>query len=146
MPASGRCSREGECVSNIKYEMRVVEIGPLVSEFVEAKILVFFKTGAPPELAEFSILHEPSDFFMDVQVGDRILFGQDSYEIKAVGDVANKNIRELGHLIMKCNGLTTAELPGDVCVEDKELPSIKVGTVVRIAAGCSEQQQEVYLP
>lgn len=115
-----------------KYEMHVVEIGPLVSEFIDAKILVFFKCGAPPELAEFSILHEPGDFFEEVCPGDYILIGNEQYRVTAVGNVANNNIRELGHLIMKCNGKTSAELPGDVCVEDKALPPIEVGMTIRI--------------
>ena len=123
-------------MSRLKYEMRVVEIGPLVSEFIQAKVLVFFKVGAPPELAEFSILHEPSEFFSDLQPGDCIVIEDSTYRVTAVGEVANNNIRALGHLIMKCNGLTQPELPGDVCVENKELPNIQVGTVVRIVDAC----------
>jgi len=121
-------------MNSVKYVMRVVEIGPLVPEFLEAKVLVFFKVGAPPELAEFSILHEPSDFFTDIEVGDHIVVDGEDYQVTAVGDVANKNIRDLGHLIMKANGYSEPELPGDVCVEAKELPPIKVGTVITILA------------
>jgi PTS system glucitol/sorbitol-specific IIA component len=121
-------------MSSVKYHMRVVEIGPLVPEFLASKILVFFKVGAPPELAEFSILHEPGDFISDVEIGDRIVVGEADYRVTAVGDVANKNIRELGHLIMKANGLSKPELPGDVCVEAKELPAINVGTIISIIA------------
>jgi len=120
-------------VSRTKYEMRVVEIGPLVSEFIAAGILVFFKLGAPPELAEFSILHEPSDFFEDVQTGDEVVVGDQVFRVTAVGEVANKNIRDLGHLIMKANGRTSPELPGDVCVESKDLPPIEIGMTIRIA-------------
>ncbi len=123
-------------MSRLKYEMRVVEIGPLVSEFIQAKVLVFFKVGAPPELAEFSILHEPSEVFSDLQPGDCVVIEDSTYRITAVGEVANNNIRALGHLIMKCNGLIQPELPGDVCVENKELPNIQVGTVVRIVDAC----------
>lgn len=130
-----RLLREVDQMSDAKYEMHVVEIGPLVTEFIAAKILVFFKIGAPPELAEFSILHEPSDFFTDVEPGDSIVFDEQSYGVTAVGKVANQNIRALGHLIMKANGRTEPELPGDLCVEDKELPPIEVGAIIRIIAG-----------
>ena len=123
----------------IKYEMHVVEIGPLVSEFVDAKILVFFKFGAPPELAEFSVLHEPSAFCVEVCPGDYIVIGNEQYQVTAVGEVANNNIRELGHLVMKCNGRTSAELPGDVCVEDKALPQIEVGMTIRVIDGSPAQ-------
>jgi PTS system glucitol/sorbitol-specific IIA component len=133
--------RKADDTVRTKYEMHVVEIGPLVAEFVDAKILVFFKFGAPPELAEFSVLHEPGDFLEEVCPGDYIVIGDDQYQVTAVGEVANNNIRELGHLVMKCNGRTTAELPGDVCVEDKALPSIRVGMVIRVTDGSPVQKQ-----
>ena len=121
-------------MSDVKYHMRVVEIGPLVEEFVHAGILVFFQVGAPPELAEFSILHEPSDSFTDVEPGDIVAIDGNRFRVTAVGEVANKNIRDLGHLIMKANGRSEPELPGDVCVEEKDLPPIEVGTIIQILA------------
>jgi len=121
-------------MSDVKYHMRVVEIGPLVEEFVQAGILVFFQVGAPPELAEFSILHEPSDSFTDVEPGDIVAIDGNRFRVTAVGEVANKNIRDLGHLIMKANGRSEPELPGDVCVEEKDLPPIEVGTIIQILA------------
>jgi PTS system glucitol/sorbitol-specific IIA component len=122
----------------VKYEAKVVEIGPLVSEFIEAGILVFFEIGAPPELAEFSILHEHGLLKAELAVGDIITIDNESFRVTAVGDVANQNIAHLGHLIMKCNGLTEPELPGDVCVEVKPLPQISVGTEIRILDGHSD--------
>jgi PTS system glucitol/sorbitol-specific IIA component len=115
-----------------KYETRVEEIGPQVAEFLDHRILVFFGQGAPPELAEFSVLTEPCELAEDVEPGDWIVIGEQRYQVTAVGDVANTNLRNLGHLVLKCNGLTEPELPGDVCVEAKDLPPIEVGTVVRI--------------
>jgi PTS system glucitol/sorbitol-specific IIA component len=116
----------------VKYETRVVEIGPEVSEFLEHRILVFFRKGAPPELAEFSILHEPKEHFEDVEPGDWIEIGERRYRVTAVGECANANFQSLGHLILKCNGRIEAELPGDVCVEAADLPPVEVGTVIRV--------------
>jgi PTS system glucitol/sorbitol-specific IIA component len=115
-----------------KYKTRVVAIGPLVPEFVEQRILVFFQVGAPPELAEFSILTEPTELVEDVRPGDRIVIDGHSYRVTAVGEVANTNLRNLGHLILKCNSRTEPELPGDVCTQAKDLPPIRVGTTIRI--------------
>lgn len=122
----------------VKYEAKVVEIGPLVSEFIEAGIVVLFEIGAPPELAEFSILHEHGPLKGEVVVGDIVLIDSESFRVTAVGDVANQNLANLGHLIMKCNGLTEPELPGDVCVEVKPLPHISVGTEICILDGYSD--------
>lgn len=122
----------------VKYEAKVVEIGPLVSEFIEAGIIVLFEIGAPPELVEFSILHEHGPLKGEVVVGDIVLIDSESFRVTAVGDVANQNLANLGHLIMKCNGLTEPELPGDVCVEVKPLPHISVGTEICILDGYSD--------
>jgi len=120
-----------------KYETRVAEIGPLVPEFLESRILVFFRVGAPPELAEFSILTEPSELVSDIEAGDWIAIGEHFYRVTAVGEVANMNLRNLGHLVLKCNGWTEPELPGDVCVEARDLPPIDIGTILRISSNGS---------
>ena len=116
----------------IKYEATVTEIGPLVSEFVNAGILVFFGEDTPEELREFAIIHDGKVLASDVVPGDTVVLDEDSYEVLAVGDVANKNLANLGHLILKFNGLDEAKLPGDVCVEDKPVHQVKVGTVFKI--------------
>ena len=116
----------------LKYEMRVTEIGPLVSEFIACNILVFFKEGVPPELAELSILHEAGPLQADIVPDDQVIVGDQTYRVTAVGEVANKNIRNLGHMILKCNGRSEPELPGDLCVEEKSLPHIEVGTIIRV--------------
>lgn len=112
----------------IKYQAEVVEIGPLVTEFIDAGILVFFGEGAPPELVEFSIIHNGKVLEKDINPGDVILIDQSEFNVLAVGDVANDNFRNLGHLIIKFNGKSKAELPGDVCVEKKQVPPINVGS------------------
>jgi glucitol/sorbitol PTS system EIIA component len=58
---------------------------------------------------------------------------QESFTILAVGEVANENLANLGHLVVKFNGQTSAELPGDVNVPPvKQLPPIQPGTIVQI--------------
>ena len=56
------------------------------------------------------------------------------YTVLAVGDVANTNLANLGHLVLKANGLDTPELPGDVCVEAKPFPVVAVGDTFSIAS------------
>ena len=117
----------------IKYEARVMAIGSLVAEFVENQILVMFKDGAPPELAEFSVLHDGQDLRAQVVAGDELILGNEHFRILAVGEVANTNLASLGHLILKFNGQTCPEMPGDVCLEAKPLPDVLVGMRLQIA-------------
>lgn len=116
----------------LKYSATVTAIGPLTVEFVEAGILVLFGASAPEELQEFAIIHDGVDLAAPVAAGDTVKIDAASFNVLAVGDVANDNLKNLGHLVLKFNGQTEPELPGDVCVESQPLPPVTVGTVLRI--------------
>ena len=119
----------------IKYQAQITAIGPLAGEFIDAGVLVFFGLDAPPELAEFAILHDGSKLNSNVAPGDQLRIDGAAFAVLAVGEVANKNLGALGHLVVKFNGQTEPEMPGDVCVEAKALPPLKVGTQFAIESG-----------
>ena len=62
----------------------------------------------------------------------KVFINNEVYKILAVGDVANTNLANLGHLILKFNGEEKARLPGDVNVELKPVPDILIGTIFKI--------------
>jgi PTS system glucitol/sorbitol-specific IIA component len=126
--------------SQLKLRTRVVAIGPLVEEFRASGLLVLFQAGAPEELAEFSVLHEASVNLATVAPGDTVRLGADSYGVLAVGDVVNKNLASLGHLILKANGLTEPEMLGDVCVEAKPLVRLSVCDEILISGPPQEAE------
>jgi len=116
----------------IVYSSTVTAVGDLVPEFRDQGILVFFGEGAPSELHEFSILHKVETSERAAKEGDLIRINSDEYKVLAVGHVASDNLLNLGHLDLKANGETKADLPGDVNVEKKELPTVKPGDVLQI--------------
>jgi len=116
----------------IKFQGKVTSIGPLVQEFIQAGILVLFGAGAPEELVEFSIIHDAKELTAPLEPGDKVFINNEVYKILAVGDVANTNLANLGHLILKFNGEEKARLPGDVNVELKPVPDIMIGTIFKI--------------
>ncbi|MEN8240508.1 MAG: PTS glucitol/sorbitol transporter subunit IIA [Chloroflexota bacterium] len=116
----------------IKYECTVVNIGPLVGEFIDAGVIVLFGAGAPEELVDFSIIHDGTELKSDLIPGDTVWIDETSFKVLAVGDVANTNLSNLGHLILKNNGQDEPEMPGDVCLEEKPLPAFSIGTKVRV--------------
>ncbi|HQV27467.1 MAG TPA: PTS glucitol/sorbitol transporter subunit IIA [Thermoflexales bacterium] len=118
----------------LKYDRRVTSVGELINEFVSAGILIFFGAGAPEELAEFSVIHEGPPLLEPVAPGDVVTVAGETYTVLAVGDVANTNLANLGHLVLKANGLDAPELPGDVCVEAKPFPAVGVGDTFSIAS------------
>ena len=123
------------------YSTTVTAVGELVSDFREQGILVFFGEGAPAELHEFSILHKVEISQRAPEVGDLIRINSEDFseefQVLAVGSVASDNLLNLGHLDLKANGLSEAELPGDVNVEARPLPMIKVGDKLEVIAKLS---------
>lgn len=122
----------------IVYQTTVTAVGELVSDFRDQGILVFFGEGAPAELHEFSILHKVEVSERAPEVGDLIRINSEDFseefQVLAVGSVASDNLLNLGHLDLKANGLSEAELPGDVNVEARPLPMIKVGDKLEVIA------------
>ena len=107
------------------YLTEVTEIGPEVAEFLEAGLLILFEAGAPPELAEIAVLHEPISRLEDPpEVGDVVAIGPSEFRITAIGEKAWKNIEELGHAVFKFNGSEEVELPGEIYLEETGAESL----------------------
>ena len=117
----------------IKYKAQFTQIGPLVSEFLAHNILVLFGASAPEELAEFAVIHDGVDLVEPIEAGDTVSINNEIFKILAVGEVANTNLKNLGHLVLQWNGRTEPEMPGDVCLEEKPLPLIEVGTTLLVS-------------
>ena len=121
-------------MSDVVYSSIVTAVGGLVADFREQGLLVWFGENAPEELHEFSILHKVDCHKRAPDVGDTIAINEKRFKVLAVGAVASENLLNLGHLDLKANGLTVAELPGDVNVEKCELPMINVGDRLQVFA------------
>ena len=114
--------------SQVRYTTTVTRIGEQVGEFIKQGIIIFFAEGAPEELHFFSVLHEPEDTTGGLRVGDVVHLGDTDLRVTAVGDVANENMVNLGHIDLKANGADQAPLAGDLCVEEASLPELQPGT------------------
>ena len=119
----------------VRYSTTVIGVGPLVPDFLGQGMLIIFGEGAPPELHDLCVLHAPEVKDGGVQPGDRLLLDDEQFTILSVGDVANANLTALGHVSFKANGATTAQLPGDISVEERPLPVPREGSRVVIVAG-----------
>ena len=122
------------------YLTEIREVGAEVAEFLEAGYLILFEVGAPPELAEMSVLHELVSRREDPPVtGDVLAIGPREFRITAVGDKAWKNIEELGHAVFVFNGAAEVEMPGQICLEEQGAEdlgeAVRPGTRLEIKAG-----------
>jgi PTS system glucitol/sorbitol-specific IIA component len=120
--------------SKVVYQSTITAVGELVSDFRDQGLLVWFGENAPSELHEFSILHKVEHQERAPIPGDVIEINSDRFTVLAAGSVSSDNLLNLGHLDLKANGLTEAELPGDVNVEVCELPMVKVGDTLKVIA------------
>lgn len=127
----------------LKYRAVILEAGAMVEEFLPHGILIFFGSSAPEELREVALVHDGSALLSKLARGDLLKFSapqdEDSgnspfswYRLTSIGDMANANLDELGHLVVHFDGATEPHLPGTISVEPglEALPSI--GTIFEI--------------
>lgn len=117
----------------VLYKSTVTEIGELVPTFTAEGMLVFFGETAPEELRTFCIIHKVEHQEGLIKPGDMVSIDGHEFEILSVGNVANDNLYNLGHLNLKANGNTEADMPGDVSIAQVPLPEISVGTKIEIS-------------
>ncbi len=105
---------------------KITFVGPDVAELVAGGVLILFAAGAPPELAEVSVLHEvQEDARADSPaIGDQLLVGPLSTRLTGVGELAWAKVRELGHVVVNFNGENVPERPGELCAAPVDLATL----------------------
>ena len=95
-------------------------------------MLILFGDNAPEGLKEYAyqiIINRAKEEITTEMI---LAIGKTDFKITAVGNLVTKNLNQLGHITMKFTGETTAELPGTLYLEGKEIPIITVGTKITI--------------
>lgn len=98
------------------YRSTVVDIGEEAHEMAAAGVVILFGEPLPDALAEVSVVHRPTQTLQGtaIGVGDTVLIGGQELTITAVGDLAAKNLDELGHVVLYVNQPDQKLLPGAV--------------------------------
>ncbi|MGB6407088.1 MAG: PTS glucitol/sorbitol transporter subunit IIA [Planococcus donghaensis] len=115
-----------------KYEVKITGIGDEVEIFMEENMLVIFDDTVPKSLQSIGVIHEQAGLLGKVEAGDVLEINGERYGILFVGSKVNETLEEIGHCTIAFNGETTADLPGTMCVEEKPLPELQVGALIRI--------------
>jgi PTS system glucitol/sorbitol-specific IIA component len=121
-----------------RYATTVTAVGEQVPEFIGQGLLIWFAEGAPEELHFFTVLHRPTITTGGVRPGDLVRIDDRAFRVTAVGQVANDNMVNLGHMDLKANGASEAPLPGDICLEELPLPEPRPGTTLVIEGEAAE--------
>lgn len=123
---------------SVLLKTRVTAVGPEVADLAEGGVVILFADGAPPELAEVSILHLVDGIPSEATppVGTVIRIGDLSAKITGIGDYAWQKVRDIGHVVITFNGSDHVDRPGEICaseVDTGELVStLKVGATITI--------------
>ncbi|KES17702.1 PTS glucitol/sorbitol transporter subunit IIA [Gilliamella apicola] len=119
-------------MSNVIYQSKINQIGEFAPDALADGMLILFKNGAPSDLADYCFIHNHDDLKQDLQVGQVLQIGKHTYHITSVGDVANTNFRELGHITLRFDGSSQAELPGTIHVKGDIPNQLFVGDEIKI--------------
>ncbi|WP_193104929.1 PTS glucitol/sorbitol transporter subunit IIA [Brachybacterium sp. FME24] len=97
------------------WSATVSRIGGDAADMIEEGVIILFGEPVPPALLDVSVVHEggasPS---REIAAGDAVTFGEQTFEVTAVGDKANANLSELGHVVLYVNQPDQELLPGAV--------------------------------
>ncbi|MGB3414509.1 MAG: PTS glucitol/sorbitol transporter subunit IIA [Microbacteriaceae bacterium] len=93
----------------------VTSVGVDAQEMRDAGVIILFGDPVPPALAEVSIVHAggsaPS---RAISAGDTFTIDDSVVQVTAVGEIANENLSELGHIVVYLNPAEDKILPGAV--------------------------------
>ena len=110
------------------FHSKIISIGNEASRFFEEGILLVFSAqSVMTQIKNYSVMIEDNHLEGTISVGQTLMIGKESFKITAVGNIAQQNIREMGHTTFKADGSTVAELPGSIYLEKKKIPEIKAG-------------------
>ncbi|MBG9813662.1 hypothetical protein ABD68_19425 [Bacillus endophyticus] len=106
------------------YQSIVTEVGSQVELFLQEKMIILFNDSAPDDLRDVSVVHKRCSLEEDIKIGDELVIDNQSFKVTFVGNKVNETMRDLGHSTITFDGSSKSEMPGMICVEEKEIPTI----------------------
>ena len=94
--------------------------------------IIIFGDSAPAELRDYCYSVDVNPINWEIKAGQTLKIDENEYKITCVGEEAPVTLAGLGHCTIRFNGMTEAELPGTLYVEEKPVPEIKIGTTIQI--------------
>ncbi|GAA5128243.1 PTS glucitol/sorbitol transporter subunit IIA [Pseudonocardia adelaidensis] len=98
------------------YRTTVTGVGPEAGDMLAAGVLILYAEPLPDALADVSVVHRPEDrsAALTIGVGDVVSVGGHELSVTAVGEIAAKNLDELGHVVLYVDQPDQKLLPGAV--------------------------------
>jgi sorbitol-specific phosphotransferase system component IIA len=126
-------------LGRVIYSSVVRQVGREADTFFRHGMIVLFGDGTSPELCEGSVTHSPTAGGGRQEVvvpGDRIAVGDEILVVRAVGELASKNLFGSGHITIVVEGIAGIPaikvLPGSIHCAGSRVPPMSVGTQLAI--------------
>ena len=110
------------------YQTTITRIGQSAADALSDQMLITFREGAPADIEEFCFIHCHGELNGELKLGEA------RYAVTAVGDVAEQNLRELGHITLRFDGQLQAEYPGTVHVAGPVPQAVTPGCTLKFVA------------
>ncbi|GMA07252.1 PTS sorbitol transporter subunit IIA [Tetragenococcus halophilus subsp. flandriensis] len=95
------------------------------------KMLIFFGENVTKGLAPYSIIQEINEpEKIELTVGDKILFGQQEYQVTYVGHLVNQNLQTIQHSSFVFSDDTQDKLSSSVYLTPAKVPDISEGMTI----------------
>lgn len=115
------------------WSTTVSRIGPDAGDMIEAGLYILFGEPVPDALADVSVVHsDATEIARSVQAGDTFVIGDLRYVVDEIGDRANANLAELGHIVLYINQPDQDLLPGAVKATGPDAAAPAVGSTITI--------------
>ncbi len=118
-------------MANELWNATVDRIGEFTAEMFDGGCYILFGEPLPDALAEVSLVHKtrqaPS---RPIRAGDTLELGGVELAIDEVGELANLNLTDLGHIVVYVNSPEQELLPGAIKATGPSRPQPAVGTPI----------------
>lgn len=121
------------------YHTVITAVGPEVADLLDGGVLILFAEGAPPELAEVSVLHAVTEGPTPTAppAGARLKVGDVTASLTAIGSLAWNKIADMGHVVINFDGASNTARPGELSASavpaDALAGAIKAGATITIS-------------
>lgn len=110
------------------YTTTVLEVGAEASAFLMENMAITFGGNAPEELRPYCFIIEKAELTGTLAVGQTVRVGPQVWTITALGEVAEKNLANLGHVTLVFDGEAEPRMPGAVHLTGvDEVPALVQG-------------------
>lgn len=114
------------------FSTEVIDIGNEASEMINAGFFILFGEKVPAELKDYCYIIKLQPVTGEIVPGKKLILDGQEILITAVGNEVTDNLENLGHVTVKFDGSTIAELPGTIYAEEINGFHLKIGDNIYI--------------